>query len=142
MRDQRSGKLVLVVLALVCALFAWMYFYTPKTVQWQVADGMLDIRRLTGHARFPLNTFDEAAVRVVDFEAEPGFRARGRVNGFDGFGYRCGHFRLANGTEVELDLGNETRAVLIPRKVLPGQRPTRPLLVGAEDPTALLRAIR
>ena len=142
MRDQRSGKLVLVVLALVCALFAWMYFYTPKTVQWQVADGMLDIRRLTGHARFPLNSLDAASARVVDFDAEPGFRPKTRVMGYDGFGFRSGHFRLANATEVEMDLCSETRAVLIPRKQVSGQRPIRPLLVGAEDPSALLRAIR
>ncbi len=131
-----AGKLMFGVLGLVCLLFAWMYFFTPRTVEWKVVDGALDIKRLTGHAQFPLASLDKAAARVVDFDAEPEFQPRAKVMGYNGFGFRSGHFRLANGTNVELDLGNEHKAVLIPRWKL------RPLLVGTSDPAALMAALR
>ncbi|MBV8895182.1 MAG: hypothetical protein JO051_01630 [Acidobacteriaceae bacterium] len=95
------------------------------------------------HSRFygmtlPASGVDVANVRVVDLQAEAGWRPVARTGGFSNPFYRAGRFRTANGQTVMLFTTGSRRLVLIP----PASKDGAPVLLDAADPAELVARIR
>lgn len=129
-------KLVAIVVSLVVLIVVTLYFVMPKSVQWSIASGKLQIDAGVWIEEFPLGEFEKDHARILDLDREPEWKPGFKLFGYDGFGVWAGRFQLRNGNRVELYLGNETQAVLIPR------RDKVPVLIGVKDPAIFLRQLQ
>ena len=133
---KKSMWTAIVVLALVAGFFLVESYVTPGTVPWSVNGGKLQIHSKVWNDDFPVADLQLDQARVVDLQQEPGWQPQRKSFGYSGFGFRAGRFTLQNDKSVDLYLAKETTAVLIPR------RGNVPVMVGVDDPKALLAVLQ
>jgi hypothetical protein len=86
----------------------------------------------------PASSVDVANVRVVDLQAEPGWKPVLRTGGFGNPYYRAGNFRTASGRAVKLFTTGTERLVLLP----PSSEDGTPVLLDSEEPDQLAARVR
>lgn len=123
---------------LVLALTAGAMRYAPGCPPVDLTRDSLVI-----HSRFygmtvPASGVDVANVRVVDLQAERGWRPVLRTGGFGNPYYRAGNFRTASGRAVRLYTTGATRLVLLP----PLQAEGTPVLLEAAEPEKFTARVR
>src|SRR5437899_878286 len=133
---QSSIWLVGSVVGVVAIGILTLFLAVPKAVDARVVGGFLSVRKVVGHASFAPEQLDLEAASILRFSGDPARRSWRKVSGFSGFGFRSGRFLLGSQQEVELYFASEKAALLIPRQS------NVPLVVGTNDPAALLTALR
>ena len=86
----------------------------------------------------PVSSVDVDKVRVVDLQAEPGWKPVLRTGGFSNPRYRAGNFRTANGRAVKLFTTGSRRLVLLP----PSREDGTPVLLDAAEPDHFAARLR
>jgi hypothetical protein len=131
--------LVIVAIGVVSIALVTRYLeYDPGPVTYALTESALSI-----HDRFYPWTIgaastDVAAIRVVDLNAEIGWRLVARTGGFANLRHQSGMFRTANGTLVRLYRARrDQRLVLIPPR-----GSDAPVLLDAADPDRLAEELR
>lgn len=130
-REEPRAWLLLIVIALVCAVIAWSL--RRRTV---AIDGdTLRVVAGLNSAAIPLDALDIASARIVDLDSEPGLRPLLKTFGTSMPGFHAGHFRLRDRSRGFLLLTTR-RKVLALR-----ERDGRTLLLSLVRPQALIDAL-
>ena len=129
-------ELIAAGLAVAVAVVAMVYSPGPPRIQ-LTGTGLTIQDRLHSTTVAPA-AVDLASVRVVDTEAEPGWRPRLKVKGFSNLFYRSGQFVVGNGKTVELFGRRTNRMVLLP----PKSDSALGVLVESPEPEALVAELR
>ena len=128
----------LTITAVTLALVAAAMLYAPGRPPVDLTRDSLVI-----HSRFygmtvPASSVDAASVRVVNLQAEPGWKPVLRTGGFGNPFYRAGNFRTANGRAVKLFTTGTQRLVLLP----PSREDGTPVLLDAAEPDQFAARLR
>jgi hypothetical protein len=86
----------------------------------------------------PASSVEVAKVRVVDLQAEPGWKPVLRTGGFANPFYRAGNFRTANGRTVKLFTTGTQKLVLLP----PSLKDGTPVLLDTAEPDQFAAKVR
>jgi hypothetical protein len=132
------GLSVLVVIGFSLALIPLAMNYAPGRPPVDLTPQSLTIHSWFYGMTVPASSVDAANVRVVDLQAEPGWKPTRKTNGFGNRNYRAGSFRTANGRTVKLFTTGSARLVLLP----PLRADGTPVLLDAEEPDQFAARVR
>jgi len=130
-----SGWLVLLLIIPIALAVALGALFWPRPLRLEVSPDALTIRGSIYGRRVPRNELNLDLARVVDLEQEPALKPRWRTNGVGLPNYRVGWFRLRDRQRALCFLTRTDRVLYLPTTE------NFTLLVSAEDPSALLRAL-
>ena len=134
----RVGAILGVALGLaIIAFLIYTFSYSPGPPNVTFTPDTLTIHDRFYSVTLHKSDIDLPNVRVIDLNAEPGWRPTARTNGFANGHYRSGWFRVANGQKVRLYSAGANRLVLIPPK-----GDAAAVLLEAADPDAFTARLR
>jgi Bacterial PH domain len=131
-----SGWLVLLVFIPTLILIGTGALFWPRPLRVEVTAGSVAIRGSIYGRSVPRSELMLEQARVVDLEREPALKPLLRTNGVGLPNYRVGWFRLRDRERALCFLTRTDRVVYLPTTQ------NYAILVSAENPTALLTALR
>lgn len=129
------GSSYALLLFIFFAVFTWFYLSARRT-DFVLLEGYLLIRNSAHGKHF---TYDELKVeeaRVVDWQAAPQYRHKGKIFAISAFFFYGGAFYLGSGEKAHVFRTGAPRAVYIPT------HGSHALLLGPADPDAFLQALQ
>lgn len=133
-----SLSIGLAITGAVLVVVAAAMLYAPGRPPVDLTRDSLVIHSLFYGMTVPASSVDVANVRVVDLQAEPGWKPVLRTGGFGNPYYRAGNFRTASGRAVKLFTTGTERLVLLP----PSSEDGTPVLLDSEEPDQLAARVR
>ena len=131
-----TGWLVFVLLMPLALVVVLAAVFWPRQLHVEVTPDAVTIRGSVYGRSVPRSELNLDQARVVDLEREPGLKPRLRTNGVGLPNYRVGWFRLRDRERALCFLTRTDRVVYLPTLQ------NYALLVSAENPDALLNALR
>jgi hypothetical protein len=139
-QSSRSGRLrrelVRVATGILVLLLLAIPFYSPGSPKYTINSEGLTIHDLLYPVTIKSADIDIEHITVVDIGVDPHWHPTKRTNGFGGFYYRAGWFRVAGGEKVRMYRTTSQRLVLLPPK---GQN--APVLMEVKQPDAFIQQV-
>lgn len=105
--------ILLMLFALLVALFGWIVYSARNTVVEVEPDGLLVSGTLYGR-RIPLESLRVDEARELNLERDAAYRLKWRTNGIGLPGYKAGWFRLRNGEKALAFITDARRILYVP----------------------------